>query len=177
MTKQQTSSATKAANLDPDFADLDALINESVAIAAATKAAKAGRKLSAAQLDLLESSKIAVEVAKWTPIAAYAHFAATSCACGNHFVEFRGWYHYEEQRGGCRRLIRRDTANGLAVARYTTEVVVGFCEKCAPVGLREASPKDLDLLAELGTPAPQQDPLSDLERLDAILQVTSTAAV
>lgn len=146
-----------------DLSDLDTLLEESTAIAQARKARRQGRKLTAEQSDLLESNRLAAEINQWQGKAVYAHIVRTSCKCGNHFDDFRGWYHYETQRkGGGRRLIRKDCREGLPASQYVTEAVTPYCPACAPQGLPTATLDDLDILLSLGEPEVLNDGQGEL---------------
>ena len=146
-----------------DLSDLDTLLKESTAIAQARKARRQGRKLTAEQSDLLESNRLAAEINQWQGQAVYAHIVRTSCECGNHYNDFRGWYHYETQRkGGGRRLIRKDCREGLPASQYVTEAVTPYCPACAPQGLPTATLDDLDILLSLGEPEVLNDGQGEL---------------
>ena len=146
-------SRTITASEVEDLSDLDTLLEESTALASARKAQRQGRKLTAEQSDLLESNRLAAEINQWQGQAVYAHIVRTSCECGNHYNDFRGWYHYETQReGGGRRLIRKDSREGLPASQYVTEAITPYCPACAPQGLPTATPDDLDILLSLGEP-------------------------
>jgi len=147
------STRTVTASTVEDLDDLDALLEESTALAGAKRAQKQGRKLTAEQADIIESNRLAAEINQWQGQAVYAHIVRTSCECGNHYDDFRGWYHYETQRkGGGRRLIRKDCPEGLPASQYVTEAIIPYCPACAPQGLPTATPDDLDILLSLGEP-------------------------
>ena len=144
-------SRTVTAGTVEDLSDLDTLLEESTALASVRKARRQGRKLTAEQSDLLESNRLAAEINQWQGQAVYAHIVRTSCECGNHYDDFRGWYHYETQRkGGGRRLIRKDCPEGLPASQYITEAVVEYCAACAVRGLPVAGLANCDLLGTLG---------------------------
>ena len=146
-----------------DLSDLDQLLDESTALASARKAQRQGRKLTAEQSDLLESNRLAAEINQWQGQAVYAHIVRTSCECGNHYNDFRGWYHYETQRkGGGRRLIRKDCREGLPASQYVTEAITSYCPACAPQGLPTATLEDLDILSSLGEPEVVNDGQGEL---------------
>ena len=146
-------SRTITASEVEDLSDLDTLLEESTALASARKAQRQGRKLTVEQSDLLESNRLAAEINQWQGQAVYAHIVRTSCQCGHHYDDFRGWYHFETQRkGGGRRLLRKDCHEGLPASQYVTEAVVPYCHACAPQGLPTATLEDLDILGSLGEP-------------------------
>lgn len=147
------STRTVAATEVDDLEDLDQLLEESTAIAKAKKDKAQGRKLTSEQNELLIANHLAAEANLWEAKEVYAHVVKSSCQCGNHFEDFRGWYQYQEQRrGGGRRLIRCDDHDGLPAARYVTEEVTAYCHACGPVGLPTAGIADCDLLEALGEP-------------------------
>lgn len=146
----ESTRTTKASEVE-DLDDLDSLLEESTAIASAKKAKNQGRKLTLEQQEILQSNHLAAEANLWEGKEVYAHVAKTSCNCGHHFEDFRGWYQYQEQRrGGGRRLIRTDCHEGLPAARYVTEVTVAYCSVCSQSGLPDATAADCDLLEALG---------------------------
>ena len=156
-------SRTITASEVEDLSDLDTLLEESTALASARKAQRQGRKLTAEQSDLLESNRLAAEINQWQGQAVYAHIVRTSCECGNHYNDFRGWYHYETQhKGGGRRLIRKDSPEGLPASQYVTEAITPYCPACAPQGLPTATLEDLDILSSLGEPEVLNDGQGEL---------------
>lgn len=128
--------------------DLDALLEESTNLAEARKAAKQGKKMSAEQKELLESVRLAAEAAQWEDKAVYAHLTVISCACGNHFEDFRGYYTYQERRGGGRRLVAHN-GKPAAPSVFISEEVVETCHLCFTMG-EIVTTDDCDLLAVLG---------------------------
>jgi hypothetical protein len=66
-----------------DFQDLDDLLKESVAIAAAKKAKAQGKKLSTKQSLIIEEIKKVDERALWEDQIAYAHLNTLQCKCGD----------------------------------------------------------------------------------------------
>lgn len=137
--------------------DLDDLLEESTQLAEAKRNAKLGRRLTADQADLLEANRQAAEADVWEDLCTIGHVTKVSCACGNHFREFHGWYKYQEQRrGNGRRLVQSDDHEGLPASYYLTERTTKWCQDCAPVDLPLAEPGDLDLLATLGDPAVEE---------------------
>lgn len=112
-----------------DLEDLATLLEESTALAEARKGLKNGKKLSPLQQELLEAARLAAEAALWEDKAVYAHLAAVSCGCGNHFEDFRGYYTYQERKGGGRRLIAAPTRPE-AASIFISEEVVHACHLC-----------------------------------------------
>lgn len=128
--------------------DLDTLLEESTALAEARKGQKGGKKLSPLQQELLEAAQLAAEAALWEDKASYVHITAVSCSCGNHFEEFRGYYTYQERKGGGRRLV---AARGKpeAPSVFISEEVVSTCHLCFTMG-PIVTAADCDLLSVLG---------------------------
>lgn len=129
--------------------DLDGLLDESLQIAEIRKSAKTGTKLTKEQEFLVQARGLAQELEVWVNVRTYAHSCNFSCACGNHFKEFRGWYAYQTKGPYGRRLIRSDL--NLTAPKdfysYNTEATVEFCSKC------------VDLL---GLPGATEAPVCDL---------------
>lgn len=136
---------------DSDSLDaLDALLEESTAIADAKRLQKQGRKLTLEQQAILEANKLAAEAARWESHMVYAHFAHVYCECGAFHEQFRGWYKYQElQHGNGRRLVKVPDHEDIPAMRYTTEENVQWCQDC--VGeLPEADIELNDMLSTLG---------------------------
>lgn len=131
-----------------DLEDLDTLLEESTALAEARKGQKGGKKLSPLQQELLESARLAAEAALWEDKASYVHLTAISCSCGNHFEEFRGYYTYQERKGGGRRLVAAGSKPE-APSVFISEEVVPTCHLCFTMG-PIVTAADCDLLSVLG---------------------------
>jgi len=151
----------------PDFDDLDALLEESTAIANAKRAQKQGRKLTAEQADILEANRLAEQMQVWEPVEAVAHFIHTTCFCGHEFRRFNAWYKLlEHRRQDSRRLVRCDDHEGLPSSQYITQEQVGYCHEClSNVGLPPANLEEHSVLTSLGEPLEQDNGQMELELL------------
>ena len=166
------STRTVTASTVEDLDDLDALLEESTALAGAKRAQKQGRKLTAEQIDILDSNNLAAEMLVWEGVEAIAHFIHTTCSCGSEHRRFNSWYKLlEHRRQDSRRLVRCDDHEGLPSSQYTTKAVVGYCHEClSTVGLPIANVKDLSILTSLGESVEQDSGQLELELLSGEAQ-------
>ena len=150
-----------------DLEDLDALLEESTALASAKRAQKQGRKLTAEQNELLEANHLTEQMAVWEPVEAVAHFIHTTCSCGHEFRRFNAWYKLlTHRRQESSRLVRCDDHEGLPSSQYVTREAVGYCNEClGAVGLPFADAKDLSILTSLGEVYEQDNGQLELELL------------
>lgn len=160
-----------SAALDADF-DLDDLLSESTGLAAARKAQKQGRKLTAAQADLLEANEQAEAMLVWDECEVIAHFVESTCACGSRHRRFGGWYKLlTHKRTSAVRLESVADHGGLEASQHTTLETTAYCAEClSTVGLPPADLVETPILSSLGTPAPQDWSQLSLERLDGEAQ-------
>lgn len=152
----ESTQAGEADDLD-DLEDLDALLAESTALAAAKRAQKQGRKLTAEQSELLEANRLAAEMLVWEERWAVAHFIHTTCTCGSQHLRFSGWYRLlEHRRQNSRRLVRYPDHGGLPASQHTTQEHVAYCHEClGSAGLPPADLKAHPILSSLGEPLAQ----------------------
>jgi len=135
-----------------DFQDLDDLLKESVAIAAAKKAKAQGKKLSTKQSLIIEEIKKVDERALWEDKIAYAHLNTLQCKCGDTVPSFQGYYIYQLARyGSGRRLVRVDAVPaGLTIKGLDTTTPVESCYFCIEASINKwADISECDLLREL----------------------------
>ena len=166
------STRTVAASTVEDLDDLDALLEESTALAGAKRAQKQGRKLTAEQNELLEANHLAEQMTVWKPVEAVAHFIHTTCSCGHEFRRFNAWYKLlEHRRQDSSRLVRCDDHEGLPSSQYVTREAVGYCNEClGSVGLPFADAADLPMLTSLGEVYEQDNGQLELELLSGEAQ-------
>lgn len=148
-------SRTVAASEVESLSDLDALLEESLDIAAATKAKKQGRKLTAGQQELLEANRLAEMLTQWKLAGIFAHIEIVKCSCGEETQVFRGWYRLEHHIDGKkRRLVRQGFSPEEAGAEkprlYITDSATDTCAHCLLAsGKLFATAADCDLLSTL----------------------------
>lgn len=161
------STRTVTASAVEDLDDLDSLLEESTALAGAKRAQKQGRKLTAEQMDILDSNNLAEQMQVWEPVEVVAHFIHTTCSCGHEFRRFNAWYKLlTHRRQESSRLVRCDGHEGLPPSQHTTKEVVGYCHEClSAVGLPIANVKDLSILTGLGESVEQDSGQLELELL------------
>lgn len=161
------STRTVTASTVEDLDDLDALLEESTALAGAKRAQKQGRKLTAEQMDILESNNLTEQMAVWEPVEAVAHFIHTTCSCGHESRRFNAWYKLlKHRRQESSRLVRCDDHEGLPSSQYVTREAVGYCNEClGAVGLSFADAKGLSILTSLGEVYEQDNGQLELELL------------
>ena len=161
------STRTVTASTVEDLDDLDSLLEESTALASAKRAQKQGRKLTAEQMDILDSNHLTEQMQVWEPVEAVAHFIHTTCSCGHEFRRFNAWYKLlTHRRQESSRLVRCDDHEGLPSSQYTTKEVVGYCHEClSTAGLPLANVKDLSILTSLGESVEQDSGQLELELL------------
>ena len=161
------STRTVTASTVEDLDDLDALLEESTALAGAKRAQKQGRKLTAAQADILESNHLAEQMQVWEPVEAVAHFIHTTCSCGHESRRFNAWYKLlEHRRQESSRLVRCDDHEGLPASQHITQEAVGYCSEClGSVGLPAADLEEHSMLTSLGEPLEQDNGQMELELL------------
>lgn len=166
------STRTVTASTVEDLDDLDALLEESTAIADAKRARKQGRKLTAAQAEILDSNRLAEQMQVWEPVEAVAHFIHTTCSCGHEARRFNSWYKLlEHRRQDSRWLVRCDDHEGLPASQHITQETVGYCHEClGNVGLPAADLEELPMLASLGEPFTQDNGQLELELLSGEAQ-------
>jgi hypothetical protein len=150
-----------------DLFDLDDLLVESTNLATAHKAAKQGRKLTAAQADLLEANKQAEAMLVWDAKESIAHFVESTCACGHTHRRFNGWYRLLTHKWtNSIRLESVDCHGGLEASQHTTTESTAYCAEClATVGLPPADLEETPILSSLGDPAPENRAQLSLELL------------
>lgn len=161
------STRTVTARTVRDLDDLDTLLEESTALAAAKRAQKQGRKLTAAQADILEANHLAEQMQVWEPVEAVAHFIHATCSCGHSFRRFNAWYKLlEHRRQDSRRLVRCDDHEGLPASQHITQETVGYCHEClGNVGLPPANLEEHSVLTSLGEALEQDNGQLELELL------------
>ena len=166
------STRTVTASAVEDLDDLDALLEESTALASAKRAQKQGRKLTAEQVDILDSNNLAEQMQVWEPVEAVAHFIHTTCSCGHEFRRFNAWYKLlTHRRQDSSRLVRCDDHEGLPSSQYTTQEKVGYCHEClGVVGLPFADAEDISMLTSLGEALVQDSGQLELELLSGEAQ-------
>lgn len=166
------STRTVTASAVEDLDDLDTLLEESTALANAKRAQKQGRKLTAAQAEILEANYLAEQMQVWEPVEAVAHFIYTTCSCGRESRRFNTWYKllkHRRQDSSC--LVRCDDHEGLPASQYITQEKVGYCNEClGAVGLPFADAKDLSILTSLGEVYEQDNGQLELELLSGEAQ-------
>lgn len=165
------STRTVTASAVEDLEDLDALLEESTALAGAKRAQKQaqkqGRKLTAEQADTLESNRLAEQMQVWEPVEVVAHFVHTTCSCGHEFRRFNAWYKLlKHRRQDSRRLVRCDDREGLPASQHITQETVGYCHEClGGAGLPAADLEEHTMLTSLGEPFVQDNGQMELELL------------
>ena len=166
------STRTVTASTVEDLDDLNALLEESTALAGAKRAQKQGRKLTAGQAAILESNHLAEQMQVWEPVEAVAHFIHTTCSCGHESRRFNAWYKLlEHRRQESSRLVRCGDHEGLPSSQYVTREAVGYCNEClGAVGLPFADAEDLPMLTALGEVYEQDNGQLELELLSGEAQ-------
>ena len=142
----------KASDVD-DMSDLEALLAESMEVAAAKKSKAQGRKLTGDQSELLEANRLAAEAAQWEEEVVVAHFVQTTCSCGETHKAFDGWFQaLRHRRTSATRLSRLESYEGQPALAHVTEKQAEFCAVCLEaVGLFPLDPDDFPVVKGLGT--------------------------
>ena len=137
----QTPTATPTPTpCDTAIDSLDALLGESLEVAAASKALKENRKkLSDGRLNAEEKQEIAAKIreweatSEWKPAAVAVMFMTQACSCGGRHTFFQGVFQRQEHRSTkVMRWIKAETPAHLNLPKeqkHTTEAV-GLCVDC-----------------------------------------------
>lgn len=151
---QETTS--NSANPSDDFdLDLDDLLAESMAVAAAKKAKATGRRLSPDQEAALAAERAAVAANAWHTQAHFTHVDHNHCsACDTVTIASISFYQYQTSAGGkIRRLVLGERPATLGKV-FETIRRRELCASCftdhLPAQAAEATLHDCDLLDELG---------------------------